>query len=139
VTGFDHAFLSGAYRRIQIAIAVITVCVTLGAGLQFGLRAALGVTLGGAIAFVNFAWLKQSMIGLTDRFAIAVQRNSQPNTPRVMLRFFARYAAIAIVAYATIASSAVSPYGVMAGLLLSVPALLFEAMYEIWRALRYQS
>jgi hypothetical protein len=139
VSRFDHAFLAGAYRRIQAAILVLTSAVAVGAYVQYGIGPSVGVVLGGAIALLNFLWLKQSMIGLTNRFAEVAQPKEKPRTLGLVLRFFLRYGAIAVATFVTIKGSAASAYGVMVGLLLSVPALLFEALYETWHALRNES
>ena len=131
---FNEQFLAGAYFRIQAVLAALTIaCVTV-ALIKFGVRHALGVLLGGAVALINFIWLKRSMSALTS--AVAGGAQTPANTALIM-RFFLRYALLAVVAYVIINSSAVSVYGLIAGLLLSVPALLFEVMYEIWYALHH--
>jgi hypothetical protein len=131
---YNEQFLAGAYYRIQVALgALVLACATV-ALIQFGVRQAASLLLGGAVAFINFLWLKRSMLALTS--AVAAGDQIPPNTALV-LRFFLRYALLAIVGYVIINSSAVSVYGLIVGLLLSVPALLFEVFYEIWYALHH--
>jgi hypothetical protein len=131
---YNEQFLEGAYTRIQIALAALVLAAAPFTLIKFGLRPASGVLLGGAVALVNFMWLKRSMLALTS--AVAGGAQTPANTALVM-RFFLRYALLAIVGYVIINSSAVSVYGLIAGLLLSVPALLFEVAYEIWYALHH--
>jgi hypothetical protein len=100
----------------------------------YGSNAGLGVLLGGSVAFLNFLWLKSSMLALTSAVAATEQ---VPPKPALLLRFLLRYALLAFVGYAIIASSAISAYGVMWGLLLSVPALLIEVIWEIRYALKH--
>jgi hypothetical protein len=131
---YNEQFLAGAYFRIQLALAALVLACATVALIKFGVRHGAGVLLGGAVAFINFVWLKRSMLALTS--AVAAGAQTPPNTALV-LRFFLRYALLAVVAYVIINSSAVSVYGLIAGLLLSVPALLFEVAYEIWYALHH--
>jgi hypothetical protein len=131
---YNEQFLAGAYFRIQAAVAALTLACAAAALIKFGMRPALGVSLGGAVALINFIWLRRSMLALTS--AVAGGAQTPANTALVM-RFFLRYALLAAVAYVIINSSAVSVYGLIVGLLLTVPALLFEVMYEIWYALHH--
>jgi hypothetical protein len=131
---YNEAFLAGAYFRIQTALAALAVAAATIAFIKFGVRHAFGVLLGGAVALINFIWLKRSMSALTSAVASGAQT---PANTALIMRFFLRYALLALVAYVIINSSAVSVYGLIVGLLLSVPALLFEVMYEIWYALHH--
>jgi hypothetical protein len=131
---YNEQFLAGAYFRIQVALAALVLACATVTLIKFGIRHAAGLLLGGSVAFINFLWLKRSMLALTS--AVAAGDQTPPNTALV-LRFFLRYALLAVVAYVIINSSAVNVYGLIVGLLLSVPALLFEVMYEIWYALHH--
>ena len=127
-------FLSGAYRRIQLAIIVLAAGLTGPAFYFFGWRNGGGFLLGAGIAYLNFLWLKQSIIALTD----AVNEHTPPTRGRaVAFKFIFRYAVIAAVAYAIISSSTLSIAGLIAGFFLSVVALLFEAVTEVVHALRH--
>lgn len=129
----SHAFFDGAYRRILIAIAAASVVVAAAAAWRFGARAAAGVLVGAALTFVNFLWLKQSVIALTDRVAAQGKASARAG---LQLRFFLRYAILAALAYVILHSSAISAAGFMVGLLLLVPAILAEAVMEAWHSLR---
>jgi hypothetical protein len=129
-----ESFLAGAYRRIQTAIVVLG---SLGGLLAFAAldwRIAAGFLLGAALAYLNFIWLKQSIIALTNR--VSAQENS-PQGRAVVFKFIFRYLAIATVAYVIISSSNISVLSLIAGFFLSVVALLFEAVTEAVYSLRH--
>lgn len=134
-----EAFLNGAYRRIQVAIGLFTLAVMVPLVWLTGWRMGAGFAIGSVIAFFNFLWLKQSMIGLTSRYADtdAEIAPAPPSTFGLMARFFLRYAAIALAAYVIIKGSPGSSFGVMLGLLMFVPALLCEVLYEMWFSMKY--
>jgi uncharacterized membrane protein len=129
-----EAFLAGAYRRIQAAILVMAAAFAAPLFYFLGWRMGGGFLLGAAIAYLNFLWLKQSILALTD----SVNEHTPPTRNRaVVFKFIFRYAVIGAVAYAIISSSSLSVLGLMAGFFLSVAALLFEAVTEVVQALRH--
>ncbi|HUQ50093.1 MAG TPA: ATP synthase subunit I [Terriglobales bacterium] len=128
------AFYAGAYRRIQFTILVLGGVVSLPAFYMFGWRGGCGFLLGAAIAYINFLWLKQSILALTDRVA---SQQMPPQGRAMVFKFFFRYALIGAVAYVIISSSAINVLGVIAGFFLSVIALLAEAAVEVVYALRH--
>jgi hypothetical protein len=129
-----ESFLAGAYRRIQTAIVVLGGLGGLLAFAVLGWRIATGFLLGAALAYLNFLWLKQSIIALTNR--VYAQENS-PQGRAVILKFIFRYLAIATVAYVIISSSNISVLSLIAGFFLAVVALLLEAVTEVVYSLRH--
>lgn len=128
-----ESFLAGAYRRIQVAIAVVTVTLAGPVFYVWGWRVGGGFLLGAGLAYLNFLWLKQSTIALTD----SINEHSPPTRSRaVVFKFIFRYAVIGAVAYAIISSSSLSVLALIAGFSLSVVALLFEAVTETVYGLR---
>ena len=132
--GFDH-LLTGAYGRIQLLVVSFGLTAALVTYPYYGLPAAAGVLLGSALAVVNFTWLKASMLAFTSHFA-EPEAPPKPENTRLIARFFLRYLLAGAVLFAIIKSSAVSVYGLLAGLLVVVPALLCEAVYEAWHAFK---
>ena len=129
-----EAFLAGAYRRIQTTILVLAVIAIPILWMVTDWRVATGFALGAGLAYLNFLWLKQSIIALTNRV------NAQENSPQgrsVVFKFIFRYLVIATAAYAIISSSTISVAGLIAGFFLSVVALLFEVVTEVVHALRH--
>ena len=126
-------FYSGAYARIIRFMQVLGIVATLAVLARFGMIVAAGFLVGCAIAFVNFHWLKRVVSALADRTAATGERQSSKG---VVLRFLLRYFLIALATYAIFKISRDSLYGLLAGLFLPVGAILLEAVYELYAALR---
>ena len=114
-------------ERTLIALGFLAAC----AAFFFATwRDALGILIGAACSWLNFRWLRTSIVGLTNR--LAANPGSTGSTGLLALRFLLRYAVVGAVVYATLKGSVASGLGVCAGLLLIVPALMFEAVYEFY-------
>ena len=98
----------------------------------FGLRSALGLAVGCAIAYLNFHWLKRVVSALGDR---ATGTNTTQSGKGVVLRFLLRYVLMALGAYGILTVSPASLNGLLAGLFLPVGAIVCEAGYELYVAL----
>jgi hypothetical protein len=94
---------------------------------------ALGFLAGAVVSVVNFYWLKKTIEAFAER---VVHPETQRRTPAVVGRFLLRYALIAAIGYAIVKGSANSMYGFCGGLFLPVGAILIEAAYEVYLALR---
>ncbi len=128
-----EAFYSGALPRIRRFMLVIGPAAALGVWAGVGWRFGLGFICGCAIAYLNFYWLKTGVFALADRVTRTGKRVSGAG---IAARFLLRYLLIALVAYAIFKVSVVSLYGLLAGLFLPVAAILCEAVYEAYGALR---
>jgi hypothetical protein len=117
-----------APERIEFSIVLLGVIGAVAALFLTSWRDSLGMVIGGAAAWLNFRWLRTSVVGLTNKIAA----NPQTGAPTALLaiRFVLRYAVLGVVVYATLKGSVASILGVFAGLLLIVPALFIEAVYE---------
>ena len=127
------SFYVGAYWRIVRFMLVLGVVATIAVSLRFGAAVGAGFLVGCAIAFLNFHWLKRVVSALADRATATGERQSSKG---VVLRFLLRYFLIALGAYAIFKISQDSLYGLLAGLFLPVGAILVEACYELYAALR---
>ena len=119
-----------APQRIERTVIVLGL---LGAAVALGLaswRDSLGILIGATASWLNFRWLRTSITGLTHR--LAADPAAGGSTGLLALRFLLRYAVVGAVVYATLKGSVASGLGVCAGLLLIVPALMFEAIYEFY-------
>jgi len=125
-------FYSAAYARIIRFMLALEIAAAIAALVRFGLAVAAGFVVGCAIAFVNFHWLKRVVSALADRATTTGERQSSS----VVLRFLLRYFLIALGAYAIFKISRKGLYGLLAGLFLPVGAILIEAVYELYAALR---
>ena len=128
-----ESFYSGAYDRIIRIMLVLGIVATIAVFLRFRVAVAAGFLVGGAIAFLNFHWLKRVVSALADRATATGERQSSKG---VVLRFLLRYFLIALAAYAIFKISRDSLYGLLASLFLPVGAILMEAAYELYAALR---
>ena len=128
-----ESFYSGAYTRIFRFMLGLGIIATVAVLARFGTIVAGGFVVGSAIAFVNFHWLKRVVSALADR---ASSTGEQQSSKGVVLRFLLRYFLIALGAYAIFKISQDGLYGLLAGLFLPVGAILMEAGYELYAALR---
>jgi hypothetical protein len=101
--------------------------------LRFDGEMAAGFAVGCAVAYLNFYWLKRVVAGLADRIT---RTGSHDGGGGAFTRFLLRYALIAAVAYAIFSVSKHSLYGMLAGLFLPAAAIVCEAAYEVYVALR---
>jgi small-conductance mechanosensitive channel len=127
-----EAFYTGAIGRITALMPVLGVLGTAVLWWYRGRFLALGFVAGGAIAYVNFYWLKRVVHALVERAARGAPRG---HTHGVIARFLVRYALIAVAAYAILSFSVGSFHGLLAGLFLPVAAIMCEAAYEAYAAL----
>ena len=129
----DEGFYEGAYARIVrfmlVTAAVATAALWLGYGWRFGAAFALGCGL----ALLNFHWLKRVVAALADP---AISTGEKQGTSGLVLRFLLRYLLVALAAYAIFRGSLLNVYGLLAGLFLPVAAIILEALYETYVALR---
>lgn len=120
--------LRRAPERIEWSVMVLGVSAAVAALFLASWRDSLGVGVGASAAWLNFRWLRTSVVGLTNKLA----GNPETSAPIALFaaRFLLRYGVLGGALYATLKSSVASVLGVCAGLLLIVPALLIEAVYE---------
>ncbi len=133
MTRSSDDFYSGAYARIVRFMLALGSSAAIAVLLRFGVAVAAGFVVGGAIAILNFHWLKRVVSALADRATVSGERQSSKG---VVLRFLLRYFLIALGAYAIFKISPDSLYGLLAGLFLPVGGILIEAVYELYAALR---
>lgn len=102
----------------------------------YGWPGAIGFAFGAVISYVNFRSLKRGVEGLADRI---VNQNSREKGSWIVLRFLVRYGLVAGAAYAIFISSAVAFRGFLWGLCVPVAALMAEAAWEGYTALKRTS
>jgi hypothetical protein len=117
-----------APQRIERTIMVLGLFAACAALFFASWRDAAGILIGAAASWFNFRWLRTSIVGLTDR--LTANPDAQGSTGLLTLRFLLRYAVVGAVVYVTLKGSVASGLGVCTGLLLVVPALMIEAIYE---------
>lgn len=127
------AFYSGAEKRAVRFILALSVIATVVLAFRYGGAVAIGFVLGCAAALVNFFWLKRVVAGFT---AAAVHDPKRPSAGLLVFRYLVRFALITFAAFAIFKGSKASGYGFLAGLFVPVTALMCEAAYEAWVAVR---
>jgi len=128
-----EAFSRSTLRRLFLTMIILLALVAPVLWAKYGEGMGLSFLLGGVISLVNFYWLQRTLVALVD--AVAVRREKR-SSAGVVLRFVLRYLLIAVAAYAIFKGSAMSMVGLCAGLSLPVGAVLIEAIYAIFGALR---
>ncbi len=130
----DQSFFTAAYDRIVHLLYVLLPAFSLFLWIAFDHHFALGFMAGGVIAILNFVSLKKLVVAFADRVIATegAQRGSG-----LVLRFVLRYGLVAVAAYAIFKSSAMSAYGLLAGLAIPAAAIMIEAAYELYGALRH--
>jgi ATP synthase I chain len=129
-------FYARALDRIQRVMFVLGAAGVFTSATFFGWRAGLGFALGGAIACLNFHWLKKVVSGLAD---LTIQSGTAASSRGIVHRFLLRYFLMALVAFVILTVSRESLYGLFAGLSLPVAAILCEAGYETYKVMRGRS
>jgi hypothetical protein len=106
---------------------------TLGTAWRFGLVAGLGVAAGAIVAYLSFRSLNKAVQSLASRIVDA----GQPDRGISLVSgFFLRYLFAGIVAYVIFTSSSRAFRGFLFGLCTPVAAMLIEAGFEVYGALR---
>jgi hypothetical protein len=129
--GSTDDFYAHAIERVQRIMIVISIALLATAQVYFGWRIAIGVALGNVISYVNFHWLKRVVAGVAD---LAAQSATAVSARSIVMRFLVRYFLMALLGFAILTVSRESLYGFFAGLLVTVAALLCEAVYEAYKA-----
>ena len=124
-------FYGQTIERVQRIMVVISIAALVTAQIYFGWRISLGVAVGCIIGYLNFHWLKTVVDGLAD---LAAQSTTPVSSRGVVMRFLVRYFLMALLGFVILTVSRESLYGFFAGLLVTVAALLCEAVYETYRA-----
>lgn len=129
----EEGFYAAALPRIRNFMLILGPVLFVAAWVTFGRRAAVGFLLGCVIAYLNFQWLKSGVFGLADR----VTNTGKPQSGAgIVARFLLRYVLLGLAAYAILTSFPASLRGLFAGLFLPVGAIVCEAFYELYAALR---
>jgi hypothetical protein len=129
----SEIFYSGAVRRILRLIPPCAAPLVIGFGVGLGWPAALGGTVGSALAWESFRELAKAVNSLAERIT---ERQSREKGARVVARFLLRYVWIGLSAYVIFKISQRALYGFLGGLCVPVAAMLCEAGYEAYVALR---
>jgi hypothetical protein len=114
-------------------VLILGGALTLFTGWRFGLISGLGFAAGAFIAYLSFRSLNKAVHSLANRIVEAKQPASGFS---LVNGFFLRYLLAGVVAYVIFTSSSQAFRGFLFGLCTPVAAMLMEAGFEAYAALR---
>lgn len=126
-------FHSRTLDRIRRTIIVLGIAGLIPAWIVWGWPTGIGFGLGAAVAYLNFWLLEKGVAGVIQ---LTIQTGTPVSGRRIVQRFLLRYFLMAVVAFVILAVIRDSLYGLFAGLLLPVAAILCEAVYEAYKVIR---
>lgn len=116
-----------SHRRLLIEMAVLIALGSVAGFIFGGLRFGFGVLFGGALAFLNYYWLKRSTAAIFEKAVSGV------NAVFVSFRFILRYIAVGVVILAVHFSGAMPAVAVIAGLSAFAIAVVVDGLISIFR------
>lgn len=129
----SERFFASAYGRIGRAMVALTLVGAPALAWTLGWRFAAGFVAGAVVAAGNFFWLKAAVNALAD----VVTQTGQRSTAGIVAKSLLRYGLLAIIVYVILRGSGQGVYGFLAGLFVPMAAMVCEAAYEAWSALRH--
>jgi len=126
-------FFAAAIPRMKRFVLIAALIFTLIAAWRFGWRAALGFAAGAVISYFSFRSLNNAVRALAGRI---VDAHRPERGYSLVAGFFLRYLLAGIVAYVIFTSSPQAFRGFLFGLCTPVAAMLAEAGFEAYFALR---
>jgi hypothetical protein len=126
-------FFAGAVPRMLRFLLILGTVFSVGTAWRFGLISGLGFAGGTLIAYFSFRSLNKAVQSLASRIVDAKQADHGFS---LVTGFFLRYLLAGIVAYVIFTSSFQAFRGFLFGLCTPVAAMLMEAGFETYAALR---
>ena len=117
-------------RRFMLVLGVVGLALCL---VRFGRIVAAGFLLGALISYVNHVWLERVIAALGERITSG---QSRERGSVIVARAVLRYAFLAVGAYVIFRVSLAGLFGFLAGICLTIAAVLCEAAVEIYVGLR---
>src|ERR1039458_2752377 len=125
ITNADDGFYERVTSRIFKVTLAIAAAGTLAAMAWRGWRVGAGFALGSALSWINFRWLKHAVDSSSGKRA---QRSPRPRLA-VLAGF--RYLLLGGVAYVILSYSSISLGATLAGLFVSITAVIVEIFFEV--------
>ena len=121
ITNPDDEFYERVTSRIFKVVLAIAGAGTMAALAWRGWRVGAGFALGAAISWINFRWLKHAVDSLSGKRA----------RPRLAVLAGFRYMLLGGAAYVILRYSSISLRATLAGLFVSVIAVIVEVSFEV--------
>jgi hypothetical protein len=129
----NDRFFSAAIPRMMRLLPILGGVFTVLAAWRFGWRIAVGFAAGAFIAYLSFRSLNHAVQALASRI---VEAHRPERGFSLVSGFFLRYLLAGAVAYVIFTSSSQAFRGFLFGLCTPVGAMLLEAVFEAYMALR---
>jgi hypothetical protein len=126
-------FYGAALRRIRRFILILAAVGLVVCLLKFGRVVAAGFLVGAVISYTNHVWLERMIEALGERITSG---QSRERGGIIVVRAVLRYAFIALGAYVIFRVSLAGLYGFLAGVCLTIAAIVCEAVVEVYVGLR---
>lgn len=133
VTTPSERFFAQAIPRMLRVLIILDVLFAAAVALRFGWVSAVGFAAGAVMAYFSFRSLNKAVQALAARI---VETNKPEHGFSLVTGFFTRYLLAGIAAYVIFTSSFQAFRGFLFGLCTPVAAMLVEAGYEAYAALR---
>lgn len=128
--------IEAVYQRLNFSLGLLLVAGVLTFLSLRDWKMSLGFLLGGLLGIFNFIVLKRTVVAVGR---VVAEGRATRSVKRQVFKFLFRYLLLAAVLYVIVRGSAVSVYGLFIGLFLPVGAILIEAVYELYSALRHRT
>ena len=130
----SEAFGSATLRRIEWLTLALGAAGSVAAGWRWGWRGAVGLAIGAVLSWLNFRWLKGSVLAF-GRVATATTSGENPQTVRVpksaYFKFFGRFALLLVAVYVILTRSIFPAVALLAGLFASAAAVVLGLLWEL--------
>jgi ATP synthase I chain len=126
-------FFAFALQRIPKFLLAIAALLVVPIAWLYGIPPAAGFAVGALLSWFNFRLLARGVEALGDRI---VDRHSRERGHIIVVRFLLRYLLVALIAYAIFKGSLGAFRGFLFGVCTPVAAMMMEAAYEAYMALR---
>jgi hypothetical protein len=133
----SEAFGGATLRRIEWLTLALGAAGSVAAGWRWGWRGAVGLAIGAILSWINFRWLKGSVLafGRAATSATAVTASESVQAARVpksaYAKFFGRFALLLVAVYVILTHSVLPAISVLAGLFASAAAVVLGLMWEL--------
>jgi len=126
-------FFASALQRIPKFLLAISTTLIIPIAWFYTIPTALGFAVGALLSWFNFRLLARGVEALGERI---VDQHSRERGHVIVVRFVLRYLLVALIAYAIFKSSLGAFRGFLFGACTPVAAMMMEAAYEAYMALR---
>jgi ATP synthase I subunit len=128
----SEAFGSAALRRIEWLTLALGAVGSIAADHYWGWRGALGLATGAILSWINFRWLKGSVLAFGQAATAAGEKGQSARVPkRAYFKFFGRFALLLLAVYVILTGRVLPAISVLAGLFASAAAVVVSLVWEL--------